>query len=281
MNTVDQFTGMSMRCSRIATEAYSTSFSSAIRLLHKDLQAPVHAVYGLVRCADEIVDTFHGFDKGLLLSRFKQDTFTAIEEGISLNPVLQAFQATVRQYHIDHKLIHAFFKSMEMDLDKKDYHTEQELDEYIYGSAEVVGLMCLYIFCEGSEVLYKKLEPGARALGAAFQKVNFLRDLKADYQVLERTYFPGIDLRRFDAASKASIEQSILRDFENAYTSIQQLPMKARLGVYVAYRYYFSLFRKIRRLEAARIIEQRIRIPDFMKLVIVCKAGIRNGLNMI
>jgi phytoene/squalene synthetase len=281
MNTVDQYTGMSMKCSRIATEEYSTSFASAIRLLHKDLQGPIHAIYGLVRCADEIVDTFHTYDKAALLARFKEDTFHALEQGISLNPVLQAFQATVRKYHIDHALIHAFFRSMEMDLEKKTYHNEQELNEYIYGSAEVVGLICLYIFCEGSEAEYKRLEPGARALGAAFQKVNFLRDLKADFNGLARSYFPGVDLRQFDAYAKSAIERSIHEDFDAAYTAIRELPAKARLGVYVAYRYYFSLFRKIRRLPAAEILEHRIRIPDFMKIMIVCRAGISMRLNMI
>ncbi len=281
MNTIDQFTSVSMQCSRLTTEAYSTSFSSAIRLLHKDLQPHIHAVYGLVRYADEIVDTFHNHDKAALLTRFKNDAFHALEQGISLNPVLHAFQFTVRKYNIDHALIHAFFRSMEMDLEKKTYHNDAELEDYIYGSAEVVGLICLCIFCEGSKEEYKRLEPGARALGAAFQKVNFLRDLKADFQGLERSYFPGVDLRLFDSAAKQSIEESICADFEAAYGAIRQLPIKAKLGVYVAYRYYLSLFRKIQRLSAAVIIEQRIRIPDMMKLMIVCKAGVRSGLNMI
>lgn len=270
-----------MNCSRLTTEAYSTSFSSAIKLLHKDLQAPIHAIYGLVRCADEIVDTFHNFDKKALLARFKEDTFHALEQGISLNPVLQAFQCTVHKYNIDHALIDAFFRSMEMDLEKKTYCNEAELEAYIYGSAEVVGLICLYVFCEGSEEAYRRLKPGAQALGAAFQKVNFLRDLKADFQGLERSYFPGVDLRCFDTAAKKAIEQSILKDFDAAYNAIRLLPVKARLGVYVAYRYYRSLFRKIQRLPATVVIEQRIRIPDVMKLMIVCKAGVRSGLNLI
>lgn len=281
MNTLDQFTQVSMQCSQLTTKAYSTSFSSAIRLLHKDLQAPIHAIYGLVRCADEIVDTFHDYDKPALLLRFKEDTFHALEHGISLNPVLQAFQSTVHKYNIDHGLIHAFFRSMEMDLEKKNYQSATELDEYIYGSAEVVGLICLYVFCEGNAAEFQKLKPGARSLGAAFQKVNFLRDLKADFMGLERSYFPGVDLRQFDAAAKKGIEESIHADFEVAYHSIRQLPIKARLGVYVAYRYYLSLFRKIQRLPAEVIIERRIRIPDALKLMIVCKAGLRSGFNMI
>lgn len=268
-------------CSRAATERYSTSFASAIRLLHKDYHAPVHAIYGLVRFADEIVDTFHEYDKLSLLSQFKADAFRAIEEGISLNPILHAFQATARKYNIDLSLVEAFFQSMEMDLKKGQYGSDQELDEYIYGSAEVVGLMCLHIFCEGNRKMYDQLRPTARALGAAFQKVNFLRDLKADYQELNRIYFPGLSMTRFTEQSKKQIEQDILADFHKAYNGIKQLPAKARFGVYVAYRYYFSLFKKIRRSTPAHVMTSRIRIPNYKKLMIICTAGLINQFKLI
>ncbi len=281
MNTIELFQKVSEKCSLSVTEQYSTSFASAIRLLHCDLHAPIHGIYGFVRFADEIVDTFHSYDKEQLLTRFKKDTFDALNEGISLNPILHSFQKTVNRFQIDHQLIHAFFHSMEMDLDKREYRQEQELSEYIYGSAEVVGLMCLYIFCDGDKTLYQKLEPSARALGAAFQKVNFLRDLGADYHQLNRVYFPGLNISKFDPDTKQQIEADILRDFEKAYSGICQLPAKARFGVYVAYRYYFSLFTKIRKLPASSVVSQRIRIPNLAKLLIVCRAGLKHQLKMI
>jgi phytoene synthase len=275
------YTEVAAHCSRLVTQQYSTSFAYAIRLLHKDLHGPVYAIYGLVRFADEIVDTFHGYDKAVLLNEFKEDTFKAISAGISLNPVLQAFQQTFHRFNIDLQLVHAFFNSMEMDLHKQQYHNVQELDEYIYGSAEVVGLMCLYVFCEGCTEKFGLLKPAARALGAAFQKVNFLRDLKADYQQLNRMYFPGICFERFDGDLKKGIEDGIEKDFRAAYEGIRRLPGKARFGVYVAYRYYYSLFRKIRRLPAGDIMEKRVRINNAVKMWIVGKAGIRSGLEMI
>lgn len=281
MNTMDLYLDVAERCSQSATERYSTSFSSAIRLLHKDLHRPIYAIYGLVRFADEIVDTFHEYNKASLLQQFRKDTFDAIENRISLNPILHAFQQTVNKYGIDHALIHAFFHSMEMDLDKTQYMDDADLDEYIYGSAEVVGLMCLYVFCEGNKQLYDELLPAARALGAAFQKVNFLRDLGSDYKDLNRAYFPGLNVERFDHSTKKEIEESILQDFNDAYDGIKRLPMKARFGVYVAYRYYFSLFRKIQRMSPDHVVEQRIRIPNIVKMMIVCRAGLRNQLNMI
>jgi phytoene/squalene synthetase len=281
MNNFSLFTEVALRCSRITTEQYSTSFAYAIRLLHKDLHGPIHAIYGLVRFADEIVDTFHGYDKAGLLKNFKEDTFKAIAAGISLNPILHAFQQTVQQFNIDQGLIRAFFNSMEMDLDKQQYHNAQELDDYIYGSAEVVGLMCLYVFCEGRREQFDLLKPAARSLGAAFQKVNFLRDIKADYQQLNRQYFPGMHFDSFDGALKQRIEAGIEKDFRDALAGIKQLPRKAKFGVYVAYRYYYSLFRKIRRLPAGEIMEKRVRINNAVKMWIVGKAGVKRGLEMI
>lgn len=267
-------------CSRIVTEKYSTSFASAIRMLHKDLRTPIFNIYGFVRFADEIVDTFHDHDKEELLEQFKTETYDAIKRGISLNPVLNSFQRTVNQYNIDLKLVDAFFRSMEMDLSKKVYDV-LGYEEYIYGSAEVVGLMCLYIFCEGKKELYEKLEPSARSLGAAFQKVNFLRDIKADFNGLSRIYFPGCDFANFTGNDKKAIEDDIQKDFRDAYEGIKQLPLKARFGVYVAYKYYLSLFRKIKQVEPAKILDTRIRIPNYLKAMIVFRAGIKNQLRLI
>lgn len=267
-------------CSRNTTERYSTSFSSAIRLLHQDLRQPIYNIYGLVRFADEIVDTFHEYDKATLISDFRSQTFEAIERGISLNPILHSFQLTVNQYKIDYALIHAFFNSMEMDLQKTQYNNEG-YNEYIYGSAEVVGLMCLYVFLEGDAVQYEKLKPSARSLGAAFQKVNFLRDVQADYNQLDRTYFPGLDFSNFTDRQKREIEEDIQKDFDDAYAGIMQLPAKARFGVYVAYKYYLSLFRKIKKLQPAVIMQERVRIPDYHKVMILLRAGVRSQLNIM
>lgn len=277
---IDLFYNTSEQCSKITTELYSTSFSSAIKLLHKDLRTPIYNIYGFVRFADEIVDTFHDYDKQILLQEFKTETYNAIIRGISLNPILQSFQATVNQYKIDHHLIDAFFKSMEFDLSKSNYDAAG-YDEYIYGSAEVVGLMCLYVFCEGDEIIYQQLKPSAQSLGAAFQKVNFLRDVKADYEQLSRTYFPNVDFNNFTTSMKTQIEQDIAADFANAYEGILQLPAKARFGVYVAYKYYLSLFKKIKKTQPAKILETRIRIPDFYKAIILAKASLRTQLNML
>ena len=277
---VHLFHSTSEICSKIVTQRYSTSFASAIRMLHKDLRTPIFNIYGFVRFADEIVDTFHDHDKEELLEQFKAETYDSIKRGISLNPVLNSFQRTVNQYNIDLKLVDAFFRSMEMDLSKKVYDV-LGYEEYIYGSAEVVGLMCLYVFCEGDKALYEKLEPSARSLGAAFQKVNFLRDIKADYAGLSRTYFPGCDFNNFTEREKRQIEEDIAADFRAAFEGIKQLPLKARFGVYVAYKYYLSLFKKIKRLKPSSILESRIRIPDFLKAYIVFRAGVKNQLGMI
>lgn len=281
MSSKALFTEVAMQCSRITTMHYSTSFASAIRLLHKDLRNPIYAIYGFVRFADEIVDTFHEHDKSTLLAQFKEETFLALERKISLNPILHSFQETVHSYNIDSTLIEAFFHSMEMDLDKQVYYQSAELDEYIYGSAEVVGLMCLHVFCEGNKERCLQLEPAAQALGAAFQKVNFLRDLKADFQNLNRSYFPGLDFHHFDASVKQLIEADIEKDFNKAFEGIKLLPLKARFGVYVAYRYYQSLFNKIKKLQPAVILQERIRIPNVKKAMIVIRAGVKNQLNLI
>lgn len=277
---VDLFHTTSESCSRVVTQGYSTSFSSAIRMLHRDLRTPVFNIYGFVRFADEIVDTFHDHDKVFLLEQFKKETYDAIQRGISLNPILNSFQRTVNDYNIDLKLVDAFFKSMEMDLDKKCYDSEG-YQEYIYGSAEVVGLMCLYVFCEGKKELYDRLEAPARSLGAAFQKVNFLRDIKADYNGLSRVYFPGCDFNNFTEADKRKIEEEIHQDFRDAYEGIVELPLKARFGVYVAYKYYLSLFKKIRKMNPATVLEKRIRIPNYYKAMIILRAGVKNQLRLI
>lgn len=277
---IQKFHTTSQHCSRVVTERYSTSFSSAIRLLHKDLRSPVYNIYGFVRLADEIVDSFHDHDKEGLLEQFRRETWDAIERKISLNPVLNSFQLTVNQYGIDHQLIEAFFCSMKMDLSKTRYDKDGYA-EYIYGSAEVVGLMCLYVFCEGKKDLYEKLYLPARALGAAFQKVNFLRDIKADFNGLSRIYFPGCDFNDFKECDKRVIEEDIHLDFHNAYQGILKLPLKARFGVYVAYKYYLSLFKKIKRMKPAKVLEERIRIPNFYKAMIVVRAGVKNQLRLI
>lgn len=273
------FHEVSQQCSKAVTEKYSTSFSSAIKLLHADLRTPIYNIYGFVRFADEIVDTFHQYKKEELLTEFKKETYAAIDRGISLNPILHSFQITVREYNINYDLIEAFFNSMEMDLSKTAYNSNG-YKEYIYGSAEVVGLMCLYVFCEGDKNLYNDLRPSAQALGAAFQKVNFLRDVKADYEQLNRSYFPEVDFKNFTPYMKKQIEDDITTDFENAYEGILHLPVKARFGVYVAYKYYLSLFKKIKRTTPADILEQRIRIPNYGKAYIVAKAGLRSQFNL-
>jgi len=274
------FHEVSQDCSRITTEKYSTSFSSAIRLLHKDLRTPIFNIYGFVRFADEIVDSFHDYDKATLLAEFKKATYDALDKGISMNPILHSFQLTVNRYQIDRALIDAFLYSMELDLSERKYD-RAGYEQYIYGSAEVVGLMCLFVFCEGNRDMYEQLKPSARSLGAAFQKVNFLRDLKADYEGLERVYFPGCDFRNFTLADKQSIEEDIQRDFNHAYEGILKLPMKSRFGVYVAYKYYLSLFKKIKKVRPQKIMEERIRIPDYGKVFILAKAGIRSHFNLL
>lgn len=271
---LELFNQTSLQCSKVITEQYSTSFTLGIRTLDRKFHSPIYAIYGFVRCADEIVDTFHEYDKKSLLDRFKRDTYQAIEEGISLNPVLHSFQLVVNQYHIDHSLIEAFLHSMEMDLYEQQY-TRDGYEEYIYGSAEVVGLMCLCVFCAGNKEEYNRLCEGARRLGAAFQKVNFLRDLKSDFQDRGRVYFPGVDFKEFAPSAKVEIEKDIEADFDAAYQAILQLPKGARQGVYLAYVYYRTLFGKIKRLPAARIQQERIRVADGRKLALLAQTYIK------
>jgi 15-cis-phytoene synthase len=274
------FDRTTLECSRLITQNYSTSFTLGIKTLDKKFRMPIYAIYGFVRFADEIVDTFHDFDKEALLRKFKEETYEAIEAGISLNPVLHSFQIMVRRYHIERELIDAFLYSMEMDLYNHDY-TESKYDEYIYGSAEVVGLMCLRVFCEGDAALYDHLKGGARRLGAAFQKVNFLRDLKSDYVERGRVYFPGVDFEQFSRAAKDGIEADIQTDFDAALAAIKQLPRTSRMGVYLAYSYYLSLFNRIKQTPATRIQEERIRVPDFRKMTLLAKTYVKFRLYAI
>jgi phytoene/squalene synthetase len=252
-------------CSKNITQTYSTSFSLGIKTLSKRFHEPIYGIYGMVRYADEIVDTFHDFDKKYLLDKFKKDTFEAIETGMSLNPVLFSFQKVVRQYNIPLELTEAFFKSMEMDLHETSYASDG-YNEYIYGSAEVIGLMCLKVFTEGDEALYERLKAPAKALGAAFQKVNFLRDIKSDYDERGRVYFPGIDFSNFKEDAKKQIEMDVAQDFELAHEGIMQLPVGARAGVLLSYKYYLLLFEKIRRVPVSMITTKRIRVPDLQKI---------------
>jgi 15-cis-phytoene synthase len=259
------FEETSFACSKLITQRYSTSFTLGIQTLSKKFHAPIYAIYGFVRYADEIVDTFHDHDKVKLLMNFQKATFEAIEDRISLNPVLHAFQSVVNRYSIDHDLITAFLHSMEMDLDFSRYNDEK-YKEYIYGSAEVVGLMCLKVFCEGEEESYQRLKHPACRLGAAFQKVNFLRDLKSDYEERGRVYFPGVDFRSFDLHIKRNIEADIQNDFDEALKGIIQLPAGAKMGVKIAYLYYLKLFYKIKSLPPETITKKRIRIPNARKI---------------
>lgn len=270
-----------LKSSQLITQLYSTSFSSAIKLLHKDLRNPIYAIYGFVRVADEIVDTFHDFEKKTLLEEFIRDTELALSRRISTNPVLHAFQQVVHQYNIPNELIKAFLHSMSMDLDKSVYHSTSEIDEYIYGSAEVVGLMCLCVFCEGDLKQYESLKASARKLGAAFQKVNFLRDMNADFNQLQRTYFPGFNFYSFDTETKRTIEEDIQRDFDESLEGIRRLPVKARFGVYTAYRYYLALFKKICKMHPEKVLSERVRVPDYQKAMIVMNANWFHKMNLI
>lgn len=261
--------------SRMVTRSYSTSFSRGIHMLHRRNHDPIYAIYGFVRYADEIVDTFHDYDKENLLQEFWDETFRSITRGISVNPILHAFQDTVRRYDLPHHLIEAFLKSMAMDLKRSQYDASL-YEEYIYGSAEVVGLMCLKVFCHSQPELYDQLVPAAQSLGAAFQKVNFLRDIRSDYTDRGRVYFPGVDFCRFDEACKRQIEQEIEADFAHAYTGIVRLPRGARLGVYVAYRYYMRLFARIRRMPAQQVLQRRVRVPNAQKLTVLVAALVRH-----
>jgi len=274
------FDQVSLRCSQITTNAYSTSFSLGIKMLDKKLRNPIYSIYGFVRFTDEIVDTFHDYDKKKLLTSFTKDTYQAIEEKISLNPILQSFQHVVNQYNIDHQLIDSFFHSMELDLEQSSYD-KKGYDEYIYGSAEVIGLMCLQVFCEGDRQQYDSLKSPARSLGSAFQKINFLRDFNDDYQGMGRLYFPNIKMDNFSETIKKEIEADIRNDFELGFQGIKRLPKSAKFGVYVAYIYYLSLFRKVTRKSANEILSARIRVSNLRKLSLLFGAFIRHRLNLI
>lgn len=256
---------LSHQVSKSTTEKYSTSFSLGILALHSSIRPAIYAIYGYVRLADEIVDSFHGFDRNTLLRRFKEQTDQALEEGISLNPILQSFQHTVHSYGINRKLINQFLQSMEMDLRPVNFDRGQYKD-YILGSAEVVGLMCLHVFVEGDDKMYETLKPYAMKLGSAFQKVNFMRDLQEDYRILGRNYFPGVDMAVFDDHTKSAIESEIEIEFREALTGIKKLPECSRFGVYLAYKYYLSLFKKIQETPAQQILNERIRISNRKKI---------------
>lgn len=276
----DLYSEVCYKCSRLVTNSYSTSFSLGVSLLHRDFVMPIHAIYGFVRFADEIVDTFHTHNKKELLDRFIKDTHDAITDKISLNPILHCFQDTVNKYNIDVELIDTFLKSMEMDLEKHDY-SQEGYEKYILGSAEVVGLMCLKIFVDGNEQQYSELKPDAMKLGSAFQKINFLRDLKADYHTLGRSYFPGFQLENFNKATKKEIEADIQKDFDAGLRGIRKLPKKARLGVYLAYIYYISLFKKIQNTAPEKVISSRIRIPDGKKYLLFLGSYLKHSFNLI
>jgi phytoene/squalene synthetase len=280
MNTIALYDKVCLKASRHTTYSYSTSFSLGIRSLDKRFHAPIHAIYGFVRFADEIVDTFHGYDKNDLLKRFREDTYRAITEGISLNPILHSFQKVVNEYRIEQELYDTFLDSMAMDL-TDTAHDQRSYETYILGSAEVVGLMCLRVFCEGNDAIYQHLKPAAMKLGAAFQKVNFLRDLKDDHQNLGRTYFPGIDLRNWNAETKQAIEDDIQADFDAALVGIRQLPRGARFGVYMAYIYYVNLFRKIKALPSERIMQERVRVRNRRKIALLTTSYLRHSFGML
>lgn len=274
------FDNLSKKTSKMVTNAYSTSFSLGIRFLAKKFHDPIYAVYGFVRFADEIVDTFHGYNKRELLEDFRKDTYKAIEQGISLNPILNAFQEVVNTYQIDYELIDTFLHSMEMDLDDRQY--DQSLyEKYILGSAEVVGLMCLKVFVEGDSSKYEELKPYAMKLGSAFQKINFLRDYKADTECLGRIYFPQLQFSQMDQQTKLQIEKDIEKDFAMGYEGIKRLPKDARFGVYVAYIYYSNLLRKIMEMPAQQIMQERVRIPNNEKYALFFGSYLRHSFNLL
>ena len=276
------FDSVSDGCSKLVTKKYSTSFSLAVNMLSPKIRTDIYNIYGFVRFADEIVDTFHNYDKELLMANFERDYYVAIEQGISLNPILNSFQKTVKRYNIPDEMVQAFLKSMKADLHKTQYQTKAEYDEYIYGSADVVGLMCLKVFVDGDDKRYEELKDAAMRLGSAFQKVNFLRDLKDDFEVLNRSYFPNINLGELDAASKQIIIDEIEADFDYAYNNgILKLPVEAKFGVYMAYRYYRRLLKKLKAVPSEKIMDTRIRISDPMKINLLARSYVKYKLNII
>lgn len=274
------FDSYSKQASKAVTKMYSTSFYKGVSFLDKKIRDDIHGIYGFVRFADEIVDSFHDFDKAYLLSEFEIDTYKAIENKISLNPILNSFQFAVNKYEIDRELIDAFFHSMKMDLNRVEY-TQEKYDEYIFGSAEVVGLMCLKIFVGGNHSEYVKLKPYAKKLGSAFQKINFLRDLKDDFEDLGRLYFPHITEGGITHQDKLNIEKEIEAEFAEAYIGIKMLPKSARLGVYVSYVYYTKLLAKIKRRTIQDLMSERIRISNEKKLMLLFKSYLRNSINFL
>lgn len=268
-------------CSKIVTQSYSTSFSMATKMLNSSIRNHIYNIYGFVRFADEIVDTFHEYPKEKLLNRFEEDLYFSLENKISLNPILNSFQNTVNKFKIDKKLISAFLKSMRWDLKKSIYKNDKEYKEYIYGSADVVGLMCLKVFVKGDNNLYNKLKPAAMSLGSAFQKVNFLRDLKNDFENLERTYFPNVDFNHFDEATKVKIIQEIENDFELAVKGIYDLPVESRFGVYTAYKYYIKLLNKLKNTPSFNIQNTRIRVPNYEKMTVFARSYLKYRLNLL
>ncbi len=269
-----------LECSKLITQKYSTSFSLGIRAFDQRFHYPIYAIYGFVRYADEIVDTFHEHDKARLIAEFRKETQVAIAQKISLNPVLHAFQLVVNQYNIDYDLIDAFLKSMEMDLDKVEYD-QQGYEEYIYGSAEVIGLMCLKVFCDGKTEVYEPLVSYACKLGSAFQKINFLRDIRSDFEERGRVYFPGVDFNTFSEQDKKAIEDDIQADFDEGLTGIRLLPNGCRKGVYIAYVYYFELFKKIKASSAGEVTQKRIRVSDPQKMWLMAQALVKNSWGKI
>lgn len=274
------FDVVSAKCSKITTHQYSTSFTLGIKFLSQKFHAPIYGIYGFVRFADEIVDSFHDFNKPDLLQKFRNETYEAIESGISLNPILNSFQHVVKQYQIEKELIDSFLDSMEMDL-HKSFYTRKLYEKYILGSAEVVGLMCLKVFCEGDISMYESLKYPAMKLGAAFQKINFLRDVKTDSEELGRTYFPDVNLRNFSESDKIKIEQEISNDLAEALEGIKKLPLTARKGVYLAYNYYSMLFRKIRNVPPQKILSARIRVPNSQKIGLMFQTILKFQFNLL
>ena len=275
------FDKVSADCSKNVTNSYSTSFSLATKMLAKSIRQDIYNIYGFVRFADEIVDTFHDYDKKELLNRFIDELNFSLKNKISTNPILNSFQYTVNKYKIDYELIDSFLKSMKMDLKKIKYNSEKEYKEYIYGSADVVGLMCLKVFVNGNEDSYKKLKPNAMALGSAFQKVNFLRDLNADYHDLNRTYFPNLDFKNFDEQSKMLIMKDIENDFKKALKGIYELPNNSKFGVYAAYKYYKRLLIKLKKTSYMKIKNERVRVPNYQKVDVLARSYVRYRLNIL
>ncbi len=274
------FDTYSFKASKYVTKAYSTSFYAGVRFLDSKIRNDIHGIYGFVRFADEIVDTFHEHDKEVLLGEFIKETYAAIDRKISLNPILHSFQMVVNKYNIDPTLIDQFLYSMRMDLNPVEY-TQEKFEEYILGSAEVVGLMCLKVFVYGNEEEYLRLKPFAMKLGSAFQKINFLRDMKADFQGLGRTYFPGIDMNGLTTEDKQKIEADIQAEFDEAFIGIKQLPKASRLGVYVSFVYYTKLLRKIKRTTANELMESRISVHKNVKMMLLAKSYVRNSMNLL